>query len=1112
MIRRTAILSILVVFALQSFGQVNKFGIPKVTNYPHIVTNGSEQNWAITQDHRGVIYVGNDDKGILEYDGNKWRNIYIPNNSKIRSLATADDGTVYVGAVAELGYLKPDMNGDLQYQSLIPENDTTFPVFGDIWKTYSNSDNIYFCSERHIIIYSTDTKTFSVVETYEHTLFCFFENEKLYCGAFLDGLVELREDTVVKSLGGSFYSRKNIFGLASYDSENLIIGTPQDGLTIYNIETGNVDSTFSSTETKQYIQNHYIYNLLKLPTNDFLVSTADGGMLVVSHKGELKEIISREEGLQDLTIYSSYVNPDISPYPPVWSALSLGIAKTDFNSPLKNFTTEDGYQGLILNISSLGDQLFIGTSTGLYSMKTIDGKSSFVPIDRMNFRVWKFQNFVLNTGEEVLLAITAEGIYQIHKNGKVVALDDKIRDKSDPEGSKFWGYTILQDPNNENRILLGRTTSINFLIYRNGVWYQEYSLEKVKGPVISLEIDNNGDLFFGTELNGIGKYNPKDTLTPPIYYGEESGLPVLTENSVLRIGDELVFGTQDGIYKYNEENDNFEEKSIYNQYLPEGTNWIYTLYKDQDGVIWISYENSKLGWLVSYLEPVADGFVAIQKPFYSLSNLSSTDAFFSDQSGSVWFPKSNLLYHFQKGVEMPESSYRALVRKVTLGSDSIIYNGAYPKKNESGGFDLGEFQDAELIPHIKHSENNIEFRWSAPYFDQEEAVEYSYYLDGFSSAWSDWEKVIYKDFTNLPNGTYNFRIKAKNIYRDESVEDSFTFIIKRPWYLTIVAFFVYLILAVLIVYVIIILYTRRLKNENIRLEGIIQERTAKIMKQKEELTDSIEYASRIQRALLPPDKILNKHDLDHFILFRPRDIVSGDFYWIGTNGGKLFIVAADCTGHGVPGAFMSMLGISFLDEIIIKSGISQTNEILDSLRQHVITSLRQTGKSMAESTKDGMDLAMISIDQESKAIQYSGAYNPLYSVRELNKEEKAILLKGGDLELDRGDLHNDTHILLQVKADQMPIGISEKDFDFSAKTIEDVKSSTLYLFSDGYVDQFGGPNGKKLMAKNFKKLLLEIQNLSMEKQGEKLDKLLVEWMGDISQIDDVLIIGVKLGK
>jgi serine phosphatase RsbU (regulator of sigma subunit) len=223
----------------------------------------------------------------------------------------------------------------------------------------------------------------------------------------------------------------------------------------------------------------------------------------------------------------------------------------------------------------------------------------------------------------------------------------------------------------------------------------------------------------------------------------------------------------------------------------------------------------------------------------------------------------------------------------------------------------------------------------------------------------------------------------------------------------------------------------------------------------------------------------------------------------------VFIVAADCTGHGVPGAFMSMLGISFLDEIIIKSGVSETNKILDALRNHVITSLKQTGKSMEESTKDGMDLSMVAIDTKKKSLQYSGAYNPLYVVRQLTKEEKQEIRNNGELELERGALHNDTHLLYQVKADHMPIGYSEKVDDFNAEEIKD-KDASIYLFSDGYVDQFGGPMGKKFMSRNFKKLLLEIQHLSMDKQLEKLEQSLDEWMGEISQIDDILVIGIKV--
>ncbi len=256
------------------------------------------------------------------------------------------------------------------------------------------------------------------------------------------------------------------------------------------------------------------------------------------------------------------------------------------------------------------------------------------------------------------------------------------------------------------------------------------------------------------------------------------------------------------------------------------------------------------------------------------------------------------------------------------------------------------------------------------------------------------------------------------------------------------------------------LYTRRLKQENIRLEGIIEERTAEIRKQKEELTDSIEYASRIQRALLPSDQLMDEHNLDHFILFRPRDIVSGDFYWMGAKDDKVLIVAADCTGHGVPGAFMSMLGMTFLDEIVIKSEITSTDEILEQLRDHVITSLKQSGKSMEEAIKDGMDLAMISVDLNSRKIQYSGAYNPLYLVRKLKRGEKTKLNNGEELDLPRGSIHDEEHLLLQIRADQMPIGVSEKTHAVYMPPPSKMKDSTSICSPTDSWTSLADPRGK----------------------------------------------------
>jgi serine phosphatase RsbU (regulator of sigma subunit)/Tfp pilus assembly protein PilF len=275
------------------------------------------------------------------------------------------------------------------------------------------------------------------------------------------------------------------------------------------------------------------------------------------------------------------------------------------------------------------------------------------------------------------------------------------------------------------------------------------------------------------------------------------------------------------------------------------------------------------------------------------------------------------------------------------------------------------------------------------------------------------------------------------------------------------------------------------KQANILLEEQnieIKQQRDQIFQQKQEITDSIQYASRIQNAVLPPDSMLD--DLqDHFILYKPRDIVSGDYYWMTLKDNKTIVAAADCTGHGVPGAFMSMLGISFMNEIVNKSDRTEANEILNELRSDVISSLGQTG--VTGETQDGMDLALCVIDLEGLKIQFAGAYNPLYLIRD-----------------DK---------LTEYKSDKMPIGIhKEKKESFNNHDIDIKKGDALYLFSDGYVDQFGGNRQKKFMTKNFKELLVRINQKTMAEQMDILDKTLKEWMGDIEQIDDILVMGLRI--
>ncbi|MDD2549959.1 MAG: tetratricopeptide repeat protein [Bacteroidales bacterium] len=268
-----------------------------------------------------------------------------------------------------------------------------------------------------------------------------------------------------------------------------------------------------------------------------------------------------------------------------------------------------------------------------------------------------------------------------------------------------------------------------------------------------------------------------------------------------------------------------------------------------------------------------------------------------------------------------------------------------------------------------------------------------------------------------------------------------------------------------------------------RANKILEEKNELISHQKQEITDSIRYASRIQSAILPSSAILHDALSDHFVLFLPRDIVSGDFYWFTRRGNKMIVLAADCTGHGVPGAFMSMLGVSFLYEIVNKEGVMEPAKILDMLRDIVKRTLSQTGKK--DEQKDGMDISLSMLDMENMKLQWAGAYNPLILIR----NEK----------------------LIEYKANKMPVAIHITDhLPFTNHEIELQPGDVFYMFSDGFADQFGGKRGKKYMSRRFKNLLLDIHNKPMEEQKELLHQEHLAWRGDLDQIDDIVIFGVRV--
>jgi len=276
-----------------------------------------------------------------------------------------------------------------------------------------------------------------------------------------------------------------------------------------------------------------------------------------------------------------------------------------------------------------------------------------------------------------------------------------------------------------------------------------------------------------------------------------------------------------------------------------------------------------------------------------------------------------------------------------------------------------------------------------------------------------------------------------------------------------------------------------LKDANQNLEQKVIERTKQIEQQKINITDSIHYASRIQSALLPPIDELNRLLPSYFILNKPKDIVSGDYYWVSSKDNRVLLALADCTGHGVPGAFMSIMGINFLNEIVNKAEVIMANEVLNELRDQLVRSLRQKGEK--DESRDGMEMALCIVDIESNMLQYSGAFRPMYLIR-----------------------NEEMHIF---KGDKMPIGIyNDEAISFSNKELQIQENDIIYLFSDGYADQIGGPKRKTFRSKRLKKLLLDIHEKPMKEQKASLENVFEEWRRGVEQIDDILVMGIRFSK
>ncbi|MCU0461336.1 MAG: SpoIIE family protein phosphatase [Bacteroidales bacterium] len=1123
--KRLILILILNTLAAGLFAQINKFGTPVSKSYNVQMIQGAEQyNWSIIKDKFGAVYFGNDNNMVIRFDGTRWTSIPLnpDNTSDARSLGIDENGIIYVGGTNEFGYIEPDSTGKRVYRSmtdrlasstditesiscdpsLVPGQIDSVMTIGQIQSIVIRNFSVFFMSDRSIIIYNIQEDKLSYVNLrklgYRQFLRMFLIDEKIILASNIFGLVEFDGARFSQLKGGAFFKYKKSITILPFSENRVLVGTLDRGIYILDHSSGEVDSTFIERKLFNRLKDSQIYFGVRLSSGEMAFGTYGDGVYVINPDGSIAgHYTSSNTEMVDNLVSAMYCDPD-NPSE-LWVSVTASITKIYLNLPFTQLSDKSGINSIVNSFCSFNKSVYIATDLGLYkSTADADGNRTFTQInDISSQQIFSLTVAKFERDSFLLASSNFDGVYKVFPNNKSILLS-VTRDPT---------RLVYQSEVLKSRFYFGLAKGLILVMeYKSGQWNKYGMIKNVKGMPSAFCENEKGDiLIFTSYPDGLYKVPFNDTI--PVQYTTESGIPEIGFNNLAKYNGEIILTASDGLFKLDTQADKWvpcnEKTGGYSE-----NKKLEAYHESSNGSVWISTNEERYYDIMFYKSD--DSLAMIKGGALSVIPSVKTQSI-SSMEGRDWFAKAKSIYIIDNSKILNKlPSVQTMLTRIVLsshGKDSIVMNETFFRTAENGRRYPLISNSGQKTPEFKYKLNSPAFYWTTPYMIEEEATLYSYKLDGFEDVWSNWDKVGYKEYTNLGFGKYTFRVKAKTATEIESQEATYSFSILKPWYVTPWMILLYAIAAVLSVIGIIMAYTKRLKNENIRLEGIVAERTAVVVKQKEELESSIHYASRIQMALLPSESILSENIKNYFILFKPRDIVSGDFYWMTKKEERLYIVAADCTGHGVPGAFMSLLGMSFLDEIIDKDPTARANFILGQLRLHVTDSLKQVGGD--DEAKDGMDMALLVVDFGARRIEFSGAYNPCFRVRKL-AEHEAAKYDDDSAERPDGSMTNGKYLLETIYASKMPIGISSRmneDFVFYDWVLE--RGISYYMFSDGYIDQFGGNHGRKFMKKNFKKLILEIQDFPMSKQKELLEENLKEWMGQTPQIDDILVMGIR---
>jgi serine phosphatase RsbU (regulator of sigma subunit)/ligand-binding sensor domain-containing protein len=1060
------------------------------------------QNWAICQDPDNVMLFANR-KGILSFDGQDWLSVRIP-TIPFAMQSNPASGKIYIGGDNSYGILGKDPTGSYKYISLSGDS----ADIGVITRILFSDSNIWFYGEQSISRYNIENGKLELrLNSKNGNPFTgmFITPKNIFINVQNKGLYRIESDTLFPIVTGYLTEKNDILFSLPYDDSKVLVGLSDGKLSLFD----GIKYYDYQIKDDGYLSDNILSEGIALGDSLYAFSTLDGGALVVDKlSGKIRFTINNQTDLPDDEVFALGLDKSGG----LWLSHQYGLTRADLNLPVGSFGIYPGLKGNLTTSLWHNNELYVATSEGIYYLTEVKNYS------------------------EVQVLVKNEAVPEVVKQAEKAPEQQSSRKNI---FTKIFGKKITKD----KTITPSASTTPTVVAEKkpSGAQFTKKTVSKLKSiNYIFKKVDglNEKCRQLVSTKNGILAATNRG-----IYIINNHQASIISGNRYINF---ICWQAADNQYYVAAGDGYFSVRYLNGRWISESpdpgySDPVYSIVKANSNTLWLGGDNVAMKADISagsnavkytaitikndfpqryYLDLIKDSvYVFTESGIYFFDERtggfipSHPEKNISDSKMRYIYPLSNkpwikhgdnwIYLGSKNDVEVKEMSLLKLFNEVV--SINVENRNLWVVDGDNRLFRIDLYKSAKINPEINvfvksiydergttfnlsnivfnRGDNIVNFDIVAPSYLKQNTTQYQYSINKLMPDWSPWSvRTNYNLMIPVP-GEYTLKVRAKDLWGNIGEPESIKFTIKAPF--TETTFFYVLVIVVVLVFLFLIVRFRegQLKKENEILEEKVKERTAEIEAQKEEITSSIEYASRIQMAMLPVDDIYKNLFEDHFVIFKPRDIVSGDFYWIGEDEKHIFFTVADCTGHGVPGAFMSTLGMSTLNEIITNNSDLQANTVLSLLRDKIKTSLHQTGKE--GEAADGMDVAFCVLHKNRKTLQYSGAYNPLF------------IFQGGEFK--------------EYKADRMPIGIyyGEKQ-EFTNYEINVKKGDAIYIFSDGLPDQFGGPDGSKFKKANLKRLLSEIYYKPMAEQRSIIEHEFEKWRGSTEQIDDITIIGIRV--